>query len=169
MVHARVVPAGFLVELTAAGQLEHEYSLANDLDPAWAVRPRAIVRREGRSVLVLEDAGGDLLEGMLGRPLALTRFLPIAVGLAAALRQVHQQGLIHKDVRPANVFGDAAANVRLTGFGMASRLPRERQAPTPPEDIGGRLVTWRPSGPPARSDRSTPAAISTRWASPSTR
>ena len=125
-------------------QLEHEYSLANDLQSDWAVRPLAIARRNGASMIVLEDAGGDLLEGMLARPLELTRFLPIAVALAAALRQVHQHGLVHRDIRPANVFVDADANVHLTGFGMASRLPRECQAPTPPDIVRAAFAYMSP-------------------------
>ena len=39
---------------------------------------------------------------------------------------------------------DAAGNVRLTGFGIASRLPRERQAPAPPEVIAGTLAYMAP-------------------------
>jgi len=49
------------------------HALAGDLDPAWAVRPLSIERRDGRSMIVLEDAGGDLLRGMLGRPIELPR------------------------------------------------------------------------------------------------
>jgi PAS domain S-box-containing protein len=125
-------------------RLEHEYALASDLDPAWAARPLSIQRRDGRSMIVLEDAGGDLLEGMLGRPFELLRFLQIAVGLAVALREVHYRGLVHKDVRPANVFVDAAGRVRLTGFGVASRLPRQRQPPSPPETIDGAFPYMAP-------------------------
>ncbi len=139
-----LAPLGAQQTPAELNRLEHEYALANDLDPVWAMRPLAIARRDGRSMIVLEDAEGELLEGMLGRPLELTRFLQIAVGLAAALRQVHQHGLIHRDIRPANVFVDATANVRLTGFGMASRLPRERQAPTPPEAIAGAFAYISP-------------------------
>ena len=118
-------------------RLEHEYALAGDLDPAWAMRPLSIERRDGRTMLVLEDAGGDLLEGRLGRPIEQPRFLQIAIALAVALREVHRRGLVHKDIRPANVFVDAALGVRLTGFGIASRVPRERQPPAPPETIEG--------------------------------
>ena len=39
---------------------------------------------------------------------------------------------------------DAAGNVRLTGFGIASRLPRERQPPAPPEIIAGTLAYMAP-------------------------
>lgn len=40
-------------------RLEHEYSLSEELDPAWAARPMAITRHRDRTVLVLEDPGGD--------------------------------------------------------------------------------------------------------------
>lgn len=57
-------------------------------------------------------------------------FLRIAVPLAAALGQAHARGLIHKDIKPSNILVDAeTSGVRLTGFGIASRLPREQQAP----------------------------------------
>src|SRR5580700_3377446 len=48
-------------------RLEHEYSLRSRLDPAWAVLPLALVRDEGRTVLVLEDPGGELLLRLLER------------------------------------------------------------------------------------------------------
>jgi serine/threonine protein kinase len=78
---------------------------------------------------------------MLGRPMDITQFLRIAVPLAAVIGRVHARGLIHKDIVPANILVDAASgSVRLTGFGIASRLPRERQAPAPPEEIAGTLA-----------------------------
>src|SRR5258707_15067768 len=66
-------------------RLEHEYSLAAELDAAWAARPLALARHEGRMMLVLEDPGGEPLDRFLGQPLELTRFLPLAIGLAATL------------------------------------------------------------------------------------
>ena len=92
----------------------------------------------------LEDTGGDLLEGMLGRPIELPRFLQIAIALAVALREIHRRGLVHKDIRPANISVDAAARVRLTGFGIASRLPRQRQPAPPPETIEGTFPYMAP-------------------------
>src|SRR5216683_2058713 len=114
-------------------RLEHEYSLAAELDPAWAARPLALTRHEGRTILVLQDPGGEplgrILERDQGQPLELTRFLRIAIGLAAALGEVQPSGLIHKDIKPANVLVDAAGDVWLTGFGSASQLLRERESP----------------------------------------
>src|SRR6266566_3682404 len=62
-------------------RLEHEYSLAAELDPAWAAKPLALTRNEGRTILILKDPGGEPLDRILdrdpGQPLDLTRFLRI--------------------------------------------------------------------------------------------
>ncbi|MCA6113075.1 AAA family ATPase, partial [Bradyrhizobium sp. CNPSo 4026] len=129
-------------------RLMHEYSFAAELDPAWAAKPLAITRHEGRTILLLKDPGGQPLDRILerdqGQPLDLTRFLSTAIGLARTLGQVHQQGLIHKDIKPANVLVDDTGNAWLTGFGIASQLPRERQSPEPPEFIAGTFAYMAP-------------------------
>jgi len=125
-------------------RLDREYSLASELHPEWAVRPLALERREGRTVLLLEDPGGEPLRRALGQPLELGRFLRLAVNLATALGRAHRHGLIHKDLKPENLLVDAADRIRLMGFGIASRLPRERQAFAPPEVIEGALPYMAP-------------------------
>jgi predicted ATPase/signal transduction histidine kinase/CheY-like chemotaxis protein len=126
-------------------RLEHEYSLRAELDPAWAVVPVGLARHQGRPVLVLEDPGGEPLDRLVGAPLELRQFLRLAIGLAAALGQVHQHGLIHKDIKPANTLVNiATGQVWLMGFGIASRLRRERQSPDPPEVLSGALAYMAP-------------------------
>ena len=126
-------------------RLEHEYALKGELDADWAARPVALTHHNGRMTLVLEDPGGAPLDRLLGRPLEVSHFLRIAIPLAGALRQVHERGLIHKDIKPANILVDTASGgVWLTGFGIASRLPREHQAPAPPEVIAGTLAYMAP-------------------------
>src|SRR5258708_26165500 len=93
----------------------------------------------------LEGRGGAPLDLLLGRRLNISHFLRIAIPLAGALRQMHERGLIHKDIKPANILVDeASGGVWLTGFGIASRLPREHQAPAPPEVIAGTLAYMAP-------------------------
>jgi predicted ATPase/signal transduction histidine kinase len=129
-------------------RLEHEFSLARELDAAWAAQPLALTHQEVRTLLILKDPGGEPLDRLIERheqkPLDLNIALPIAIGLASSLGQVHRRGLIHKDVKPANALVDDAGNVWLTGFGIASRLPRERQAPAPPEIVAGTLAYMSP-------------------------
>jgi PAS domain S-box-containing protein len=129
-------------------RLEHEYSFATELQPDWATMPLALTRHEGRTILVLADPGGEPLDRVLERdrdkPLDLARLLRLVINLTKALGVVHKRGLIHKDIRPENVLVNDAGHVWLTGFGIASRLPRERQAPAPPEVIAGTLPYMSP-------------------------
>ena len=139
--------------------LEHEFALRAELDSTWAVRPLALAQHQGRAALILEDPAGEPLNRLLETPpgssaaglrsakpaMELGLFLRLAVGLAAALGEAHRRGIIHKNINPAHILVNAATgHVWLTGFGIASRLPRERQEPGPPETIAGTLAYMAP-------------------------
>jgi predicted ATPase len=126
-------------------QLEHECALRADLDGGWAARPIELSRHRNRLALALEDPGGVILDRLLGEPVGIAEFLRIAISLAGALRQAHARGLVHKDIKPANILVDmASGRAWLTGFGIASRLPRERAYPEPPDAIAGTLAYMAP-------------------------
>ncbi|MGV7214667.1 AAA family ATPase [Bradyrhizobium sp. UFLA05-112] len=140
-----IAPAADPPSRSSLDRLAHEFELRDQLDRAWAVRPMDLIRDGGRTVLVLEDAGGEPLERLLGVPLELGRFLDLAIPIAAALGKLHQRGLVHKDIKPVNILlNDGTGDVRLTGFGIASRFARERQSPHPPETIAGTLAYMAP-------------------------
>jgi serine/threonine protein kinase len=128
-------------------RLEHEYSLAAELEPAWAVKPLALIRNEGQTVLILKDPDGEPLDVVLereeGRPLDLTRVLHIAAGLAAAIGQVHRRGLIHKDVKPANVLVEDNGNVRLTYSGSRPGCHGSARRRTLLRSLRAHLPIWR--------------------------
>ena len=140
-----VLPAAERAPPAVLERLAHEYELRDELDAAWAARPLALVHEGGRTALLLEDPGGEPLERLMGEPMEAGGFLRLATGVAAAMGKAHQRGLVHKDVKPANILVNCAdGRTRLTGFGIASRLPRERQAPEPPEVIAGTLAYMAP-------------------------
>ncbi len=131
--------------LARVKRLEHEFTLKALLDNAWAARPKELLRHDGRVTLVLDDPGGESLERLLGRPLDVPKFLCIAIPFARALKRLHQRGLVHKDIKPANVLVDVTGGgVWLTGFGITSRVPREHASPEPPESIVGTLAYMSP-------------------------
>src|SRR5262249_16445468 len=140
-----VLPATDHPSRSSLDRLTHEYALKDELDGAWAARPLDLVRDAGRTMLVLEDAGGEPLDRLLGAPIEMGRFLRLAIDIAVALGKLHQRGLVHKDIKPPNILVNGATGVvRLTGFGIASRLARERQSPHPPETIAGTLAYMAP-------------------------
>src|SRR5271169_985814 len=140
-----IVPSSAEPSPETLARLHHAYALREELDPAWAARPVRLEPRQGRLSLLSEDPGGEPLLKLMGRPWEIAAFLHLAIGIATALARVHQRGLIHKDIKPANVLvNSATGQVWLMGFGIASRLPRERQAPTPPEVIAGTLAYMAP-------------------------
>src|SRR6266511_2148544 len=140
-----VFPAAEHTAPASLDRLAHEYGLRDELDSDWAVRPLDLVRERDGTVLVLEDPGGQPLDRVLGVPLETGKLLRLAIGIAAALGKAHQRGLVHKDVKPANILVNPdSGEVRLTGFGFASRLARERQRPEPPESIAGTLAYMAP-------------------------
>jgi predicted ATPase/signal transduction histidine kinase len=131
----------------AIRRLEHEFSLLEKLNLTCALKPLTLVRHEGRTMLVFEDPGPEVfgLDRLLGQPIELGRFLRISINLAAGLGELHRQGLIHKDIKPAHILVDKATDrVWFTGFGIASQLLREHQILEPPEVIAGTLAYMAP-------------------------
>ena len=141
-----VVPLDERPSASVIARLNHEHALKAQLDGEWALRPLDLVREGGRMLLLLEHQEGIPLERLLdGRPMPLPRLLAIAVWLADAIGRLHATGLVHRDIKPANVLvSEREGRVRLIGFGIASRLPRERQSPDPPELIAGTLAYMAP-------------------------
>jgi PAS domain S-box-containing protein len=140
-----VLPAAEQPASAVLDRLAHEYELRDELDAAWAAKPLEFVREQRQAILLLQDPGGEPLDRLIGPPMGLDVFLRLAVALSVALGRLHARGLVHKDIKPANVLVSAAADqVWLTGFGIASRLPRERQSPAPPELIEGTLAYMAP-------------------------
>src|SRR5713101_5331963 len=62
-----IVPSAEHPSPQSLRRLEHEYSLAAELDPSWAAKPLALTRHEGRTILLLNDPGGEPLDRVLER------------------------------------------------------------------------------------------------------
>src|SRR5215831_7121257 len=140
-----VLPAAEHPSRSSLDRLAHEYALKDELDRTWAVQPLELTSDGARPMLVLEDTGGEALHRLLDAPMDVGAFLRLAIGIATAVGKLHQRGLIHKDIKPANILvNGTTGEVRLTGFGIASRFARERQLAHPPETIAGTLAYMAP-------------------------
>ena len=73
-------------------------------DVRGVTRPYACERIHERPVLLLEEVAGRGPVGGRGQaPSRSARFLALAISLASTLAEVHRRGVIHKDIKPANI------------------------------------------------------------------
>src|SRR5262245_27826252 len=120
-----VGPASAHPEPDTLRRIDHEYSLRGELDGSWAAQPLALSRYNDQQVLVLQDRGGEPLDRLLHGPMEIRRCLRIALGLATALRHLHQRQLIHKDIKPSNILVDSSNDqFWLNDFGLLLCFPR---------------------------------------------
>ncbi|MDG3007979.1 serine/threonine-protein kinase [Paludisphaera mucosa] len=102
----------FLREARAAAAVVHEH----------VVSVFAVVESAGLPFLVMEYVPGRSLQERIDRfgPLGLAEILRIGRQTAAGLAAAHAQGIVHRDVKPANILlEDGVERVRLTDFGLA--------------------------------------------------
>src|SRR5215510_8449895 len=74
-----LVPTSIAPSAETVRKLEYEYSLRDELDAAWAIRPLTLTEHLGQPALVLEDPGGEPLDRFLSGALELESFLRIAI------------------------------------------------------------------------------------------
>jgi serine/threonine protein kinase len=103
-----VIPSSAQTSPETLARLQHAHALREELDPAWAARPLRLEPHHGRLTLLNEDPGGEPLLRLLRRPWEITSFLRLAIGAVMRLAQLHQRGLIHKDIKPANILATSA-------------------------------------------------------------
>ena len=66
--------------------------------------------------------GRTLTEAVSGGPLAPSEAVAVGLGIAAALGEAHRAGILHRDVKPANVMLAPGGRVTVLDFGLAKRL-----------------------------------------------
>ena len=99
---------------------------------------------DGRPYLVMKLCTGGSLTAWL-RPenrQSVARICSVGVQIADALAVVHEQGMLHRDVKPPNILIDRYGNPGLTDFGLAAPEPGAGAGMTlafaPPEVLLGR-------------------------------
>ena len=107
-------------------RLKNEYKITQHLQVESIVRAYSLETYQNRLALILEDFGGNSLSQIISKKLNLTAFLNIGIHIASALNSLHQNSIIHKDIKPSNIIINLeTGTVKLTDFSIASRLSKE--------------------------------------------
>src|SRR5260221_13839259 len=127
-------------------RLTHEFDLRDDLaDDSWAAQPLALLREQGQPVLVLKDNEGEPLQRLVRTRMEGQSFLHLVISLSVAIGRLHDRGLIHKDIKPANILANlASGQIWRTRIGIVTSLSRERQPVDPPDFIADKLPYTAP-------------------------
>jgi histidine kinase len=132
--------------LQAITRLKQEYQIRQNLNHPQIIKFLNIENLNHRIVLLLEDIGGKSLNLLLPEEkLDISNFLSIAIQVTQALEYLHQNQIIHKDVKPSNIIINPQTNIaKLTDFGIASRLTKENPLFNNPNSIEGTLAYMSP-------------------------
>jgi eukaryotic-like serine/threonine-protein kinase len=98
---------------------------------------------EGRLFIAMERLDGTNLKMyMARRPLDTAEIIDIALQITEALAVAHGKGIIHRDIKPGNIFIGSDGQVKVLDFGLARRLAAEAAEPNP----DGSTIPGRPLG-----------------------
>lgn len=140
-------------------QFRNQYTIAKNLEFAGIITTYSLESYQNSYALVMEDFGGISLKEYTGNvPLKIEEFLAIAFQITDALGELYRHGVIHKDIKPANILiNPDTKQIKLIDFSIASLLPKETQtlqsanvlegtlAYISPEQTGrmNRAIDWR--------------------------
>ncbi|WP_293270597.1 hybrid sensor histidine kinase/response regulator [Microcoleus sp. PH2017_02_FOX_O_A] len=128
-------------------RLRHEYKIRKNLrNIETIVNSYRLETHQNSVALTLEDFGGLALSKLLTtQKIKLKHFLEIAVQLAQSLGEIHQNQIIHKDIKPHNIIiHPETYQVKITDFSISSRLVRENASPSYPNLLEGTLAYISP-------------------------
>ncbi|MBD1804668.1 AAA family ATPase [Microcoleus sp. FACHB-SPT15] len=110
-------------------KLRHEFKILQPLDIDGILKPIALESYQNGLALILPDFKGEALTTFFSaQALELSQFLQIGIQLASTLAQLHQNNIIHKDIKPHNILIDSTTGkVNIIDFSIASRLSRENK------------------------------------------
>ncbi len=107
-------------DIEAKNRFIREAQAAAALNHPNIVTIYEVSEHAGRPFIAMENVAGRSLKDLLNEDLPLSKVIDIAIQLCDGLQKAHQAGVVHRDVKPANIVVDTDGRPKLLDFGLAT-------------------------------------------------